>query len=161
MSKLHYMAPTAPAKTPFTARLGATGSANNYSTLDEGKPVKLAAESQYNLTALGDEIEGFIFGVDTATSGGFSVGSIVEDGLVWVTFNGLQSSPGTGTLAIGEYVVAGAPVPKGTALTAFPVVLKATAAGSGLNYKWRIVSFGTNTINPGAVGTTGVIKRVI
>ena len=159
MSKLHYMAPTIPAKTPFTARLGATGSANNYSTLDEGKPVKLAAESQYNLTVVGDEIEGFIFGVDTATSGGFSVGSIVEDGIFYVTFDGLQATPGTGTVALGDYVVTGTVVARGTALTAYPKVCKATAAGTGINYKWRVVSLGT--AGTGAVGTTGAIKRVI
>ncbi|HQR41390.1 MAG TPA: hypothetical protein PLX97_01875 [Gemmatales bacterium] len=159
MSKLHYMAPTAPAKTPFTARLGATGSANNYSTLDEGKPVKLAAESQYNLsTAVGDEIEGFIFGVDTATSGGFSVGSIVEDGIVLVTFDGAQGT-GTGAVSIGDYVVTGTTVAKGTALTEYPRVRTATAAGNTLNYKWRVVSRGT--AGTGAVGTTGAIKRVI
>ena len=158
MSKLHYMAPTAPAKTPFTARLGATGSANNYSTLDEGKPVKLAAESQFNLTVAGDEIEGFIFGVDTATSGGFSVGSIVEDGIFYVTFDGLQATPGTGTLAIGDYVVAGTAVAKGTALTVPAKVCKATAAGNTLNFKWRVVSLGS--AGTGAVGTTGVIEFV-
>lgn len=159
MSKLHYIVPTAPAKTPFTARLGATGSANNYSTLDEGKPVKLAAESQYNLTAAGDEIEGFILGVDTATAGGFSIGSVVEDGQFNVTFDGIQATPGTGTVAIGDYVVTGTIVARGTALTVFPRVCKATNAGNTLNYKWRVVSLGT--AGSGAVSTSGVIKRVL
>jgi hypothetical protein len=49
-------------------------------------------------------------------------------------------------------------VAKGTALTAYPKVCKATAAGNTLNFKWRVESLGS--AGTGAVGTSGVIARV-
>ena len=97
--------------------------------------------------------------MDTATAGGFSIGSVVEDGQFNVTFDGIQATPGTGTVAIGDYVVTGTVVARGTALTVFPRVCKATNAGNTLNYKWRVVSLGT--AGSGAVSTSGVIKRVL
>ena len=140
-------------------RLGAgSGSANNLDEKEVGKPVKLVAESRYDLCAAGNEIEGFITSVELATSAGFSVGGILQEGRVFVTFDGLQATPGTGVVAIGDYVVAGTPVAKGTALTVYPKVCKATAAGNTLNFKWRVESLGS--AGTGAVGTTGVIARV-
>ena len=159
MSKLHYIAPTAPMAVAMTVRLGVTGAANRYADVDVGKPVKLAAESQYNLTAAGDEIEGFISSVESAPSGGFSIGGIVEEGQFNVTLDCIQATPGTGTVAIGDYVVTGTVVARGTAMTVYPKVCKATGAGTTLNYKWRVVSLGT--AGTGAVGTSAVIKRVL
>ena len=111
------------------------------------------------LTAAGDEIEGFISSVESAPSGGFSVGGIVEEGQFNVTLDGLQATPGTGVVAIGDYVVTGTVVARGTAMTVYPKVCKATGAGTSLNYKWRVVSLGT--AGTGAVGTSAVIKRVL
>ena len=170
MAKLHFISPTAPMPVATTVRFGATGAANNYTTKDEGKPVKLAAESQFDLCAVGNEIEGYISSVETGTSGGFSVGGVVSEGAMNVTLDGLQATPGTGVVALGDYVVAGTIVARGTALTAFPKVCKATPltfattpavdfpAGAHLNFKWRVVSLGT--AGTGAVGTSAVIKRV-
>ena len=159
MARDHFIAPTAPTETAIAVRLGAgSGSSNNLTTAEVGKFAKLVAESRYNLCAVGNEIEGVIFAVELAPQNQFTVGSIVEEGVVNVVFDGLQATPGTGVVAIGDYVVTGTPVAKDTALTTFPAVCKATAAGNTLNFKWRVVSLGT--AGTGAVGTTGAIAKV-
>ncbi len=143
---------------PVTARLGAgTGAANNLTTAELGKPVNLVGESRYNLAAVTTAIEGFITAVESATLDGYTIGSIQEDGYKAVTFDGLQGTPGTGTVAIGDYVVAGTAVAKDTALSAPAKVCKATTQ-TGHYFAWRVVSLGS--AGTGAVGTTGVIKRV-
>ena len=141
---------------PITARLGAgSGSANYVTDVEIGKSVKLAGDSQYNLCAAGDQIEGFITAVETYTADDFSIGSVQFDGRKRVTLDGLQATPGTGTCAVGDYVVAGTAVAKGTALTVPPKVCKATTQ-TGMYFAWRIVSLeGT-----GAVGQIAVIERV-
>ena len=159
MARDHFIAPTAPTADAIAVRLGAgSGSSNNLTTAEVGKFAKLVAESRYNLCAVGNEIEGVIFAVELAPQNQFTVGSIVEEGVVNVVFDGLQATPGTGVVAIGDYVVTGTPVAKDTALTTFPAVCKATAAGNTLNFKWRVVSLGT--AGTGAVGTTGAIAKV-
>ena len=141
---------------PITARLGAgSGSANYVTDVEIGKSVKLAGDSQYNLCAAGDQIEGFITAVETYTADDFSIGSVQFEGRKRVTLDGLQSTPGTGTCAVGDYVVAGTAVAKGTALTVPMKVCKATTQ-TGMYFAWRIVSLeGT-----GAVGQIAVIERV-
>lgn len=142
-------------------RFGAgVGAANYFNDKDVNKPVKLVADSRFNLCAAGDEIEGFVTSVDTASMDGYSTGGYKGStgDYVEVTFDGVQATPGTGTVAIGDYVVCGTPVARNTALVGHPKVCKATAAGNTLNFKWRIVSLGT--AGTGAVGTTGVIERV-
>ena len=140
----------------FTARLGAgSGSANYVTDVEIGKLVKLVGDSQYNLCAAGDQIEGQITSVEGYTADDFSIGSVNECGRIRVTFDGLQATPGTGTLAVGDYVVAGTAVAKGTALSGYPKVCKATTQ-TGMYFAWRVVSLdGT-----GAVGQTGVVARV-
>ena len=96
--------------------------------------------------------------VQKAAMDGFSFGSVQVEGRFYVTFDGLQGTPGTGAIAIGDYVVCGTPAAKGTKLTAPAKVCKATAAGSALNFKWRVVSLGA--AGTGAVGTTGLIELV-
>ena len=141
---------------PITARLGAgSGSANYVTDVEIGKSVKLAGDSQYNLCAAGDQIEGFITAVETYTADDFSIGSVQFKGRKRVTLDGLQATPGTGTCAVGDYVVAGTAVAKGTALTVPMKVCKATTQ-TGMYFAWRIVSLeGT-----GAVGQIAVIERV-
>lgn len=142
-----------------TARLGAgTGSANNLTDKEAGKFVKLAGDSRYNLCAVGDEIEGRIAALETATLDAYTIGSVQKEGRFEVTFDGLQATPGTGTLAVGDYVVCGTPVAKDTALSGPAKVCKATAAGNTLNHKWRVVSLGS--AGTGAVGTTGLIEFI-
>lgn len=157
-----------------TVRLGAgSGSANHVDQKEVGKAVKLVAESRYNLCSAGDQIEAFVTSVEVGTYDDFSIGGVAEDGYKEVTFDGNQATPGTGTVALGDYVVAGTVVAKGTALTGAVKVCKATiqpgtteaAAVGDVNdhikasrFMWRVVSLGS--AGTGAVGTTGVIQRV-
>src|SRR5574343_1260212 len=141
----------------ITARLGAgSGSANYVTDLELKKPVKLVGDSQYNLCAAGDQIEGFIRAVETWTADDFSIGSVQTEGRVKVTLDGLQATPGTGVIAVGDYVVAGTAVAKGTSLgSAYPKVCKATTQ-TGMYFAWRVVSLDGTT----AVGQTATIERV-
>ena len=142
-----------------TARLGAgTGSANWLSDKDVGKFVKLAGDSRYNLGVVGDEIEGRISSYEAATQDAYSIGGVMKEGRFEATFDGLQGTPGVGVVAVGDYVVCGTSVARGTALIAPARVCKATAASNTLNFKWRVVSLGA--AGTGAVGTTGVIEFI-
>lgn len=127
MAASHYIKPQGAVPNSITVRLGGgTGSSNNMSAADVGKAVKLVAESRFNLCDAGDPIEGFITSVDLATSGGYSIGGVVEEGLVNATADGLEATAGTGVIALGDYVVAGTATAKGTALTNWAKVCKAT-----------------------------------
>lgn len=151
-----------PYDTDITARLAdAAGAANQLTDADVGKFVKLKGDSQYGLTALGDEIEGFVKTAQDAggtTYDGFLLGAVQTDGRKEVTLNGLQATPGTGAIAVGDYVVSGAPVARGTKLNGVaPAVLKATAAKGELTFLWRVVAIKTGA---GAPGSIGIIERV-
>lgn len=156
-----------------TARLGTTGAGNQYDDKEVGKAVKLSGDSAYVLCAAGDPIEGVVNSVNLGLYDGFSIGGVVSNGYKEVTFDGLQATPGTGTVAVGDYVVTGTVVAKGTALTAPLKVTKATqqpgiteaGAVGDVNdqlkvalFAWRVVSLGA--AGTGAVGTTGIIERV-
>lgn len=150
----------------FAARLGSgTGAANHYvEATEKGKFVKFVGESRYVLAAAGDEIEGQISSINTASADGYSLGALTDPvgagKFMTVTFDGLQGTPGTGTVALGTYVVVGSVVAKDTALTIPPRVTQATtqASAKATPYAWRVVSHGT--AGTGAVGTTGTIMRV-
>jgi len=150
----------------FTARLGAGSGAANYlvDIKERGKFVKLVAESRYGLCAVGDEIEGWIVQVDTTSSDAFSTGGVADpvgpNKFKKVTFDGLQATPGTGVVAIGDYVLCGTVVAKDTALTESARVVKAStqASAKATPFAWRVVSLGT--AGTGAVGTAGLIQRV-
>lgn len=140
----------------ITARLGAgVGAANNVDDKEVNKFVKLVGDSQYDLCAVGNQIEGAILSLEVATLDGYSIGSVQQDGRLEVTFEGTEAA-GTGAIAVGDYVVAGTPVAKGTALPGAPKVRKATTQ-TGMYHAWRVVSLGSGN---GSVGTTGVIERV-
>ena len=146
----------------ITARVAdGTGDSNQLTDADVGKFLKLAGDSQYGLCAVGNEIEGVLLAANyNAPVDGYNLGSVTTGGdplRIKVTFDGLQATPGTGTIALGDYVVCGTVVARGTSLSgAYPKVCKATAAATGIVYKWRVVSLdGT-----GAVGQTGLIERV-
>lgn len=157
--------------------------ANMYSDAEVGKAVKFSAESRYVLAAAGDPIEGVITSVNQSRYDDYTIGGIVSSGYKEVTFDGLEATPGTGTVALGDIVVCGTVVAKGTALTAPLKVCKATnqpgaavtvadnvaatinaalakvadAEANGL-FAWKVVSLGS--AGTGAVGTTGVVERV-
>lgn len=147
-----------------TVRLAdGAGASNQLTDKDVGKFVKLKADSQYGLCAAGDEIEGFVATASDAGGAlydGFLLGTIQKEGRKEVVCDGLQATPGTGTIALGNFVVAGTVVARGTALPgvfANPRVCKATADKEDLTYLWRVVSFKSGT---GAVGSVAVIERV-
>lgn len=173
---------------PFTARIGAgTGAANHLSDEEVGKAFKLGADSRYVLCVAGDPIEGFLQSVESATLDNYSVGSIKYAGRKTVIADGLEATAGTGTIAVGDYVVAGTMVAKDTGLgTSYQKVCKATnqpgaaitvaadanddgveataafalMADQLMNAKfgWRVVSILAG--GTGAVGDTLVIERV-
>lgn len=155
----------------FTARLGAgTGLANYVTDKEIGKAVKFVGDSRYDLCSAGDPIEGFIDAVETYTADDYSIGTVRSEDRMRVTLDGLQATPGTGTIAVGDYVVCGTVVAKGTALSGPVKVCKATLqigatpatlaeAGTLIKasvFAWRVISLdGT-----GAVGQTATIERV-
>jgi hypothetical protein len=161
MSKLHFFMPTGETPIVVPVRLGAgAGAGNNLTPKDEGKLIKLAGESRYDLCAVGDTIEGWIYGVEPATSGGYTIGGRVQDRALYVTADGLQGTPGVGAIAVGDYVVAGSITAKGTQMSAYAKVCKATdqAAAKAAPFRWRVMSLGV--VGTGAVGTSLVIERV-
>lgn len=181
MSKAHYIVPTGETPDVMTVRLGSAIAAGGVPGtggsmtpgVDDGKLVKLVGESQFDLTGLGDMIEGVITSVEQATAGGWTIGGIIEEEEIFVTADGLQATPGTGAIAIGDFVVASNQEAKGTKLsTNYPKVVKSTVQPTAVPasfadcavqtklslYPWRVVSLGT--AGTGAVGTTIVISRV-
>ena len=141
-----------------TVRLGTSSVRYGYS--ENGKAVKLTAESAYTLAAAGDTIEaiqGSSNYPEQGTVDGFAIGGVYKTGYKEVTFGGSQAA-GTGVIAIGTYVLVGTVVAVGTALTAPLVVVSATdqaAAKAGFR-KARVESLGP--VGTGAVGTVGVVE---
>lgn len=157
MSRALLRAEVLPSSAALTTRLGTSGLANNYSDKDIGKFVKVIGESAFGLCATGDPIEAYITSVESATAGGFSVGGVQQEDSKFVTFDGLQATPGTGVIAVGDFVACGTVVARGTALTAPVRVVKATSQAVGF-FNWRVVSLGV--AGTGAVGTVGLIELV-
>lgn len=129
--------------------------ANTYTDAEVGKAVKLSADSRYVLCVAGDPIEGVISSMNLGRYDDFSIGGIVTKGYKNAVLDGLQATPGTGVIAVGDYVVTGTVVAKGTALSAPLKVVKATdqAAAKAAPFKARVVA-ATST----AVGTAAVIE---
>ena len=153
---------------PITARVGGDAGATPITDKDDFKLVKLAGESRFDLCAAGDPIEGqYVASVgSTATQDGYRIGSIKEYGFINAVCDGSEAA-GTGSIAVGDIVVCGTIVAKGTALgnintTPAPKVRKATQQLSGTRtiantaFIWRVVSLG----DAGAVGDTCVIQRL-
>lgn len=144
------------------ARIGSgtkTASANNvYDDKENNKFCKLVGESRYALCVAGDQIEGRISSIEVGTYDDFSFGGVESSRYLAVTFDGLQATPGTGTLVVGDYVLCGTVVPKGTALTVPARVVKATDQVVAKSvFPWRVVSLGS--VGTGAVSTAGLIER--
>lgn len=173
MARDHFIVPQLPLDHVTTVRLGIDNTtANNFSDKENGKLVKLGGESRYVMAVAGDPIEGVIVSVEAATQDGYSIGGIKDTGKFFANADGLQATPGTGTIAIGDFVVVGTVVAKGTAQTGWPKVCKATAQpGATLAdlaaataaikaslFTWRVVSLGP--VGTGAVGTDIVVARV-
>jgi hypothetical protein len=158
MARPHFIKPSVPSNAAVAVRLGAGATpAQNLTQIEVGKIAKLVGESRYDLAAVGNDIEAVITAVELAPQDGFTIGAVTELDHMNVVFDGLQGTPGTGVVAIGDIVVTGTPVAKDTALTTFPKVCKATTPANVI-YKWRVVSLGT--AGTGAVATTGVVARI-
>lgn len=114
-----------------TARLGGSSGANPLAKEDNGKLVKLAGDSRYDMCAVGDKIEGIVqvSGDLVATFDGYVLGSVENSHRTrFIALADGSEAAGTGSIAVGDYVVAGTPVTKGTSLgtAAGPKVRKAT-----------------------------------
>lgn len=171
MSRSFFRGEALPSTPSITVRLGLVSAP--YGDTELWKFVKPSGESGHVLCAVGDNIDGYITAVEAATSGGFGIGSINRVDPKFCTAEGSQDA-GTGALAIGDFVVAGTPVAKGTdGKAAHPKVRKATiqvgttavaAVGDvapqlqAAQYMWKVVSLGT--AGTGAVGTTVLIERI-
>jgi hypothetical protein len=139
------------------ARLTQDGTkANHLVDNDKGKLVNLTADSEYQLSAVEAQIEGCVVAIEPATQDGYTIGSVKTDDRMVAICDGLHATPGTGVIALGDYVVAGTPVAAGTALTTSgPRVCKATVQTIQF-FSWRVISLGV----AGAVDDTCVIERV-
>mgnify|MGYP000850621745 CR=1 FL=1 len=144
----------------ITARVGANASNTRFTDVDVGKGVKLTGDSQYNLLSAADPIEGVCTSVETGVYDGYVLGGVQTKGYVNATAYGLQATPGTGVIAVGEYVYAAAPAAvqvAETLSTTLRVVSATTqATAKGLPFKARVVSLGP--VGTGAVGTAIVIE---
>ena len=177
------MTPVVPVDECFTARLGLlSGTSNILAMVDIGKAHKLGTDSQYVPCVAGDPIEAFLVGVESAPLDGYNIGTLCDEGRKYVICDGLQATAGTGTIAVGDYVVMGTAYTTGVAMgAAYNKVCKATNqpgatvtsadntvgninaaiakvvdAQNVSKFAWRVVSLG----NAGAVGDTAVIERV-
>jgi len=114
----------------FTSRLGSDTIANSGNLVDADikKLLKYVGESRYGLCSAGDPIEASMVSLESASVDGYTIGTIAKKGRLAVVCDGLQATPGTGTIAVGDYVVTGTVVAAGTALGTLvgPKVTKAT-----------------------------------
>jgi hypothetical protein len=172
MARKFFYGETLNSAAPITSRLGLVGAP--YKDTEIGKLVKGTTESGHILCAAGDQIGGRIAGVENATSDGFGIGTVDRNNRMSVVADGVQATPGTGTIALGDQVVCGTVVAKDTALGATNArVCKATiqvgavpadVAAAGVQLAlvatgniWKVVSLGSAA--SGAVGTDIVIER--
>ena len=152
--------PTTQNQITVTARLGGNAAGTRANDNDVGKGVKLVGDSNYGLLAAADAIEGVITSVETGVYDGYSLGGVQSQGYIDATAYGLQATPGTGAITVGQYVLAAAPAAiqvKETLSTTLRVVSatnQATAATAA--FKARVVSLGP--VGTGAVGTAIVIE---
>lgn len=152
--------PTTQNQITVTARLGGNAVGTRANDNDVGKGVKLVGDSNYGLLSAADAIEGVITSVETGIYDGYSLGGVQSKGYIDATAYGLQATPGTGAITVGQYVLAAAPAAiqvKETLSTTLRVVSatnQATAATAA--FKARVVSLGP--VGTGAVGTAIVIE---
>jgi|JI8StandDraft_1071087.scaffolds.fasta_scaffold29847_5 hypothetical protein len=152
--------PTTESGRVITARLGANASNTRFTDADVGKGVKLTGDSQYNLLSAADAIEGVANSVETGVYDGYVLGGVQTKGYIAATAYGLQATPGTGAITVGQYVLAAAPAAVQVAETLSTTirVVSATnqATAAAAVYKARVVSLGS--AGTGAVGTAIVIE---
>ena len=134
-----------------TARLGSgtRTSGDTTSDADIGKLVKLGGDSRYDFAALGDEFEGAMTAFAAAPQDDYNMGTVQKEGRLRCTVEA-----GGTTLVVGDYVVAGTIVAKGTKLgTSYPKVEKATTTPI---FKWRVIAL----YGSGAAGTDVLVEFI-
>lgn len=152
--------PTTQNQIVVTARVGGNASNTRCNDKDVGKGVKLVGDSNYGLLSAADAIEGIITSTETGIYDGFTLGGVQSKGYIDATAYGLQATPGTGAITVGQYVLAAAPAAVQVAETLSPTirVVSATtqATAASAPFKARVVSLGP--VGTGAVGTAIVIE---
>ena len=151
--------PTIHSEKVITARLGGNAAGTRCTDKDVGKPVKQSGDSAYGICSAADAIEGIVTSVETGLYDQYVIGGVVRSGFANVIARGLQATEGTGTLAIGDYVLAGTQTAVQTAMAKdYLPVVKATdqAAAKAAPFKARVASLGT--AGTGAVDTVVVIE---
>jgi hypothetical protein len=156
MSKF-FITPTVHSEKVVTARIGGNVLATRANDNDVGKPVKLVGDSNYGLCAVNDPIQGIVKSVETGLYDGFYLGGVQTKGYIYAVADGSQAA-GTGSLTVGQYVLAAAPEAIQVAkAAAYLKVRSATDQGvaAAAPFKARVVSLADSN---GAVGTTVVIE---
>ena len=125
----------------ISAKLGASTSAK-LTDKDIGKPLKLLAAGRYGLCSDGDNIDGFLVGVDPETVDGYAFGSVQIGGRVYAQLEGVAT--------FGDFVEAGTTAAYNTAETSgygqvsFHAQMAASTVAGVLTLtkskKWRIIS---------------------
>ena len=152
--------PTTQNQVTVSARIGGNALATRANDNDVGKAVKLIGESNYGLVSAADAIEGVVTSVETGLYDSFVLGGVQSKGYINATAYGLQATPGTGAITVGQFVLAAAPAAiqvaetLSTSLRVVSATNQATAATAA--FKARVVSLGP--VGTGAVGTAIVIE---
>ena len=154
--------PTTQNQVTVTARIGGNAAGTRCNDNDVGKGVKLVGDSNYGLLSAGDAIEGVITSAETGIYDGYTLGGVQSKGYINATAYGLQATPGTGAITVGQYVLAAAPaaVQVAETLSSTIRVVSATnqATAATAAFKARVVSLGP--VGTGAVGTAIVIEML-
>lgn len=130
-----------------------------------GKAVKMSTANNYILCTNGDEIEGFVVGVEPVTvNGGVSFGSVQRNGRIQA-----ELASGVTGATVGMFVVAAAQEAVGTQVNSNRALVKpgAAASQSGTTpfavtertpntFMWRIIRLLTD----GEAGSVVVLERV-
>lgn len=152
--------PTTQNQVTVSARIGGNALATRANDNDVGKAVKLIGESNYGLVAAADAIEGVVTSVETGLYDSFVLGGVQSKGYINATAYGLQATPGTGAITVGQFVLSAAQAAiqvaetLSTSLRVVSATNQATAATAA--FKARVVSLGP--VGTGAVGTAIVIE---
>jgi len=131
----------------ISSALGVSGAAP-LTSLDDGKCVSLAALDNHVVATDGDDIQGFLTGVESYTvNDGFGFGTVQTNGRAIVEVAAAE----VGTVTPGATVVCGIQIAVGTAGN--PMV----KLGAGVAIKWRCISILSGT---GVSGDSILIERV-
>lgn len=142
------------------AALGSAGNKGTFTDKDFGKPLKLAADSTYDVCGDGDEIQEILVAIasqQSTVNGGYQIGTIRNDGTARAVT--------TATVVIGDIVVSSAQAALGTLnIPAKPTTaaMKVRSAGdataqAAVKYRWRVVAILSGS---GSAGSEVLIERV-